>query len=65
MQFQAPQHIIAGVAQRLEQWHHKPEVVGSNPITGTGTGGVAQLVRALDCRFRGYGFESRRPRKIG
>ncbi len=63
VQFGAPQH-VAGVAQWLEQLHHKQKVTGSNPVTGTGTGDVAQLVRARDCRSRGCEFESRRPRKI-
>ena len=36
VQFGAPQH-LAGVAQWLEQRHHKPEVTGSTPVTGMGT----------------------------
>lgn len=35
VQFEPPQHIRASVAQWLEQLHHKQEVAGSTPATGT------------------------------
>ena len=40
----------------------KPKVTGASPVTGIG--GVAQLVRAQDCRSWGCEFESRRPRNV-
>lgn len=33
VQFPAP--LYGNVAQWLEQWHHKPEVAGSNPAVAT------------------------------
>ena len=56
--------MIAGWSSLVARWAHIPEVAGSNPAPAMNFAGVAQSVRAPDCRSGGCGFESRRPRLI-
>ena len=54
---------LAGIAQLVERILGKDEVTGSNPVSGSCYGVVAELVNAPPCHGGDCGFESR-PRRF-
>lgn len=62
VQFQAPQQILAGVAQWLEQGLHKAKVIGPIPITGIRWSRSVVRSNTSPCHGEDHGFESRRDR---